>query len=138
MTKLSAIDGKPVIDGKRPLSFTVTGGDIKGADRKRPENCVIARACRRELKAEEVRVHLSRTYVRTNEGNWQRYITPKDLRSELIAYDRGGSFASGEYTLPAPQPSKQLGKKRGGKKFVRRGNKRKKPHVVTDIRTGPA
>lgn len=140
--RIKAIDGKPVVDAKRATTLKITANDIKSADTKEPDNCAVARACRRELHAKEVRVHLSRVYVRVNEGNWVRYLTPQPMRSEIIAFDRGGSFAPGEYQLGAITPTKALGKRRGGNKPPPKRNsgskKRRKPHVVTDVRVGPA
>jgi hypothetical protein len=142
--KVKAIDGKPVFDAKRPISLTITPNDIAKADRKEPIDCAVARACRRELHAKEARVHLGRVYVRMNEGNWQRFVTPKALRSEIIAFDRGGSFEPGTFALLPPSPSKvATGKRRGGKTPVRKarrvtGSSKRIRHVVTDVRTGPA
>lgn len=134
------IDGKIIVDAKRSVTLHISKADVAKSDRKRPESCAAANCIKRELHAKEVRVHLSRVYIRTNEGNWQRYVTPDNLRSEIIAFDRGGSFAPGEYKLIPFQPSHRLAKKRkSGKsgKFPQRGN-RQKPHVVKDVRTGPA
>jgi hypothetical protein len=137
--RVQEIDGKPVFDAKKPLILTVNRNDVAKADAKEPADCAVARACRRELHAKEVRVHLGRVYVRLNEGNWTRYITPKAMRSEIIAFDRGGAFEPGEFRLAAPEPSKALGKRRGGSKpFKRSGKKRTAPHVVTNVRVGPA
>lgn len=137
-----AIDGKPVIDAKKPITLIVTEGDINRADRKEPADCAFARACRRALHVKEARVHLGRVYLRANDGNWTRYLTPRTLRSEIIAFDRGGAFEPGEFTLGAPQPSKRTGKTQGSKRGRNRPRtakvKRRSPHVVTNVRTGPA
>lgn len=139
---LQAIDGKPIINAKRGAKLTITAADIKNADVKVPDSCAVARACRRELHAKEVRVHLGRVYVRTNDGNWTRYITPDAMRSEIIAFDRGGAFAPGEYNLRAPGPTRLTGKAQGSLKNKTRSKKlqkkRAKPHIVTDVRVGPA
>lgn len=138
---LKAIDGKPVFDAKKPITLNITPNDIAKADRKESADCAVARACRRELHAKEVRVHLGRVYVRMNEGNWQRFLTPRSLRSEIIAFDRGGSFEPGKFVLPAPHPAKQASGKRQGsptRKTGRRTGKQSVRHVVTDVRTGPA
>lgn len=141
--KVKGIDGKPVIDAKRSLVLHITANDIAKADRKEPADCAVARACRRDLHAKEVRVHLGRVYIRFNEGNWQRYRTPKSLRSEIIAFDRGGTFSPGEHVLPIPD-KRPVGKRQGGKpkfKHARYNPNRKgrqPPHVVTDVRGGPA
>jgi len=141
---LNAIDGLPILDAKKPVLLTITQNDIDKADRKEPADCAVARACRRDLHAKEVRVHLGRVYVRQNEGNWLRYMTPRYLRSEIIAFDRGGTFARGEYTLSAPQPNKRAGARKDNRGKVRKAKtgkpapKRRAPHIVTDVRQGPA
>lgn len=142
---LKAIDGKPVLDAKRPITLNITKGDIDKADRKEPADCAVARACRRELHAKEVRVHLARIYVRMNDGNWQRFMTPKAMRSEIIAFDRGGSFEPGEFVLTPPTGRDVASGKRQGKtpkfkqaRYNPNRKKRRAPHVVTDVRGGPA
>lgn len=138
---LKAIDGKPVMDAKRSIKLIITDGDVSAADRKRPEKCAVAMSCLRTTHAKEVRVHLGRVYVRNNDHNWQRYMTPKCLRSEIIAFDRGGSFAPGEFVLSAPSPTRQTGKRQGTPPKARSKVKQKQRaprHIVTDVRTGPA
>src|SRR5262245_8604841 len=137
--KVKAIDGILVMDATHPLTLKILVGDCKGGDPKHPDTCAAARAIRREHKVADVRVHLGRVYIRQNKGNWQRYMTPKSLRSEIIAFDRGGKFEPGEYTLMRPHPShKATGKRYGGKKsqYRKTGKKRHPRHVVTDVRLG--
>ncbi len=141
---LKEIDGLPILNAKKAIMLNITENDVAKADRKEPADCAVARACRREMHAKEVRVHLGRVYVRMNEGNWTRYLTPKTMRSEIIAFDRGGTFEPAEFMLAPPQPSKQTGKRQGTKPKVKhaRNNpnrtKRAAPHVVTNVRMGPA
>lgn len=92
MSKIRVIDGLPVQDAKHPIKLVISDRDIKGASVKEPLDCVVSRACRRQLHAQEVRVHLSRIYVRANKGNWIRYHTPGNIRTEIIAFDRGGGI----------------------------------------------
>lgn len=139
---LTNIDGLPIMDAKKPVKLIINDNDINKADPKEPKDCAVARACRRGLHVKEVRVHLGRVYLRQNEGNWVRYMTPRYLRSEIIAFDRGGKFVPGEYTLQAPGPSRRTKKAQGSKKSksrpVKSKTKRRAPHVVTDVRQGPA
>lgn len=139
--KIKAIDGKPVFDAKKAIVLDVSKNDVDKADPKEPADCAVARACRRQLHAKEVRVHLARVYVRMNEGNWTRYQTPAAMRSEIIAFDRGGAFSPGEYQLRPITPSEQISNKRkrpGPRKNRKVPQKRKAPHVVTNVRIGPA
>lgn len=137
-----SIDDIPVTDAKKPITLHILPTDCKNGDPKQPSTCAAARAIKRELGAIDCRVHLGRVYIRQNKGNWQRYQTPKSLRAEVIAFDRGGAFAPGEYTLTPLQPSQRAGKrtwkpvKRKGS-VPQRGNKVKR-HLVADVRGGPA
>ncbi len=139
---LKDIDGKPIFDAKKSIRIEVNNNDISRADRKEPADCAMARACRRSLHAKEVRVHLGRVYVRQNEGNWQRYLTSPALRTEIISFDRGGGFQSGEYVLRAPQATKRLGadsRKRLKRKRKSGSKTRQAPkHIFKDVRGGPA
>lgn len=71
-------------------------------------------------------------------------MTPRYLRSEIIAFDRGGTFARGEYTLSAPQPTKRADERKDSRGKVRKAKtgkpaaKRRSPHIITDVRNGPA
>jgi hypothetical protein len=135
---LKQIDGLPIIDAKRPLVVHVTAEDITKADRKEPTDCVMARACRRDAHVKEARIHLGRVYLRSNKGNWVRYMTPRYLRTEIIAFDRGGDFAAGEYTLSAPHISHRAsGKGQGSKTNKTRPKRYQKPrhkHLVANVR----
>ncbi len=145
--KLLTLDGKPIFNAKRALKVTVSKKNCDSADRKEPGNCAMAKACRQELHVLEARVHLGRVYVRTAQkpDRWTRYQTTAALRTEIIAFDKGGSFAPGEYTLAAlpPKAAARYGKQQGSKQPGRKKNKdsgkrRKTPHVVTNVRGGPA
>jgi hypothetical protein len=138
--QVKAIDGFPVIDAKRPVKITVTKTDVAKADTKHPESCAAARACLRDLHALEARVHLGRVYVRTNTSNWQRYQTPATLRSEIIAFDRGGTFEPQEFVLePLKHYKRPTGKRQGGVPPKKKsGKKRRTPIIIRNVRTGPA
>jgi hypothetical protein len=143
MTKLTSIDNLPVQDARKPMVLTITKADCKNGDPKHPNSCAVARSLQREFRAKEVRVHLARVYIKTSPDKWTRYIVPKSLRSEIIAFDRGGEFAPGEYYLSAARPSVQLGAKRKVPKrktgtHPQRARSNKKYHIVTDVRNGPA
>lgn len=144
MTKILSIDGLPVLDAYETLTIHVTAQDIARADIKHPEGCAVARACMRETHAIEARVHLGRVYIRTSKDHWNRYITPRSMRDEIIAFDRGGKFEPGEFTLQIPSPTIKLGKHYGGKnkprssKLRKLAPKRRSPTIVKNVRTGPA
>lgn len=106
--KFMTIDGIPVKDAKGHLDLKITVEDINQSNSKDPSKCAAAVAAMRQLKVTEARVHLTKVYIkREPEGKqkyWERYEAPKALRSEIIAFDRGGAFEPGEFGLaPTPQ-----------------------------------
>jgi hypothetical protein len=134
MSVVDTIEGLPVLNAKRPIMLHVTPQDIKTARKYSPGNCAVAKACMREWKVKEARVHLSRIYVRCNEKNWVRYFTPRPMRSEIIAYDRGGEFLPSVYTVKPVSASKRTGKRQGTdtdkNNKSRELRKKRKPYTV--------
>lgn len=130
-----AINGIPVVDAKTSLKLSITPHDIKISSKKDSSNCAAAVACKRQLHAAEVRVHLSRTYIRKKTGPWVRYLTPRELRTEIVAFDRGGRFQPDSYSLAAPHKSNRLGVPRANGPGKKKGRKMLKPHhVLTNVR----
>lgn len=139
MSKIRSIDGVPVEDARHALTIEVLPRDITKSTRKEPDSCAMAIACRRQLHAREVLVHLSRVYVKQLKRNlWLRYAVPQSLRVEVIAFDRGGGFAPGVFTLSPCSTSKKLGKRQGSAAFRRGNGKKRQPRRVIDgVRSGP-
>jgi len=138
---LKSINKLPVLNAKHSLELHITTTDCTRAEVKDPARCAAALAIRREFHPIDVRVHLGRVYVRQNNSNWQRYLTPKSLRTELIAFDRGGTFTPGTYTLPAPPKSRKTNKRQGTHSRFKKGrpdHHRRPPTIVQNVRSGPA
>jgi hypothetical protein len=96
------INGKKVVDATRKARIVITDRDITEGDNKNPSGCAAARAAKRTLPhCISARVHIGRIYIE-QEKRWLRYFTPDSLRSEIIAFDRGGRFQPGEYVLKTP------------------------------------
>ena len=91
--------GMPVKDATRPIRLEIQPKDITEAKRKNHGHCAAANACLRQLHCSDVRIHIARVYIRRRGGFWIRYETPKSLRTEIVAFDRGGSFAPGVHIL---------------------------------------
>lgn len=137
MSRHTHIDDLPVVDAKRPLRLTVSKNDCVRGDPKDPSQCALARAAKRELHVLEARVHLSRIYLRTNQHNWVRYVTPSRVRQEIVAFDRGGTFEPLTFDLKPAAAGERLGTPRRGGKAT--GTKPKRSyHVTKNVRTGPA
>src|SRR5689334_1454435 len=144
--RITQIDGKPIVDATKPVTLEINTKDIAKADRKEPLDCVVARACRRDLGAKEVRVHLTRIYIRFGDGSWQRFVTPKSMRTDIIAFDRGGSFPPGSFVLNPPPASQKLTGRRAGGSVDKFGHASKNPNrkkrvrhyrVTEDVRSTP-
>ena len=138
MSRTLKINGLKVVDATKSIVLHVNQRDIAKAKKKNQAECAAAVACLRQLHATEVRVHLGRTYVRFN-GEWKRYITSPALRDELIAFDRGGTFLAGDYTLVKMQPSRQNERKYRlnlKNNRVKKLRKRHSPtrHIVANVR----
>lgn len=133
----AVLEGFPVKDAKKPIVLHITKSDITKGAKKNPEACAAALACEREYHIDEARVHLSRTYLRKGK-KWTRYMTPKALRTEIVAFDRGGTFEPGDYVLANPNPAKKLGAKMSNSPN-KSGNAKKRLHptIVSDVRHGP-
>lgn len=99
------INGKRVVDAKRPAFIKITPRDVKEGDNKNPSSCAAAKAAKHSIpECISARVHIGRVYIE-QEKQWIRYDTPDALRTEIIAFDKGGSFQPGEYKLRAPSPA---------------------------------
>lgn len=98
------INGKRVVDAKSKIKIHITPRDATEGDNKNPSGCAAARAAKRDIPhCINARVHIGRVYVE-HKREWVRYFTPDALRTEIIAFDRGGTFQPGEYELKPPSP----------------------------------
>jgi hypothetical protein len=127
-----------VVDAKRRLTVHINKNDVVRGNTLEPTSCAAARACIRETKCSEARVHLSRTYIFKN-GKAIRYMTPHSVRTELVSFDRGAKFEPGEYTfLPMPAKKRATGKGQGsetGRSRPKHKQKTRAPyHTVTGVR----
>lgn len=92
-----------VVDAKGKLVIHITKSDVARGNVKDAKTCAAAKALCRADDVEAAQVYIGRTYVK-RAGKWVRYATPPSLRNEIIAFDRGGTFEPGDYTLTPVQP----------------------------------
>ena len=136
MTTVNTIEGLPVVNATKPIRLHVIPADIKAARKFSPGNCAVAKACMREWKVKEVRVHLSRIYVRKDERSWIRYFTPLPMRDEIISFDRGGEFLPAVFTVKPVSSydraryGKQQGSKNDKNDKARHLRKKRKAYTV--------
>lgn len=92
------INGKKVVDATTPLKLEIKETDCEKGKTKDPGSCAAARAIMRDYDVQSARVHVGVSYVEQKDC-WLRYRTPGSLRTEIVAFDRGGEFEPGNYTL---------------------------------------
>jgi len=117
-----------IVNADEKLTIHVTFELTKNIRRKNPYRCVFAEACTKLPEVEEAIVHLSTAYVRfRGEDKWTRFRVQSNLRTQIINFDKSGSFVPGFYTLSTLQPSHRARGKRqgtfgnGGKTHNKRG-----------------
>ena len=133
--KTFTINGRQCIDATQSITLNITENDCTLASRKDHANCVISRACMKQTGSDAL-VYVSRVYIKqTYQDVWVRYIVTNTLRTQVVAFDQGGDFAEGQYTLHAPASCKRLGISSGGNKKAAITTPRKMPIKLEGVRT---
>jgi hypothetical protein len=130
------IDGLLVVDATKDVVLKVTDNDVNMSHTKQPGACAAASCAMRLKGVQAARVHVGRSYLLIG-NKWRRFKTDPNLRQEIIAFDRGGKFMPGTYTLrvltewerPSNRKQGPVGRKRGKVK-----NKRGAYHKVSAVR----
>jgi hypothetical protein len=98
-----------VTDADDDLLINVTERDYKTSVKKEHSGCALAVATKRQEEAAKVIVSASTAYV--IKGNHAtRYRVPQSASREIVSFDRGAEFCTGDYKLKAIAPSGRLGK----------------------------
>jgi hypothetical protein len=127
-----------VVDATKDLKVEVQSRDISNVNRRKHNKCVFAEVCKREDIADGVVVALKTVYV-VHGDTAKRYRQNESTAREIIAYDRGGSFAAGKYVFKAPAaydkleniPSKSKSRRdRKNPKFKKAGFR----HITAEVR----
>ena len=136
------INGVNVKDADHKIQLVINLEDVRIGARKNAGTCAAAHALCRQEHCDEARMHFSRAYIRKGR-KWLRFGVPRALRDEIMSFDRGGTFAPGEYRLSPLQPTVRLDRpkpKRYDNKTNKvrdksTGTKIKRPyHVVAGVR----
>lgn len=134
---LNQINGLPIHDATKTIEIHITPRDILHAKRKQPASCAAAKCAVRTIDhVSDARIHLHCAYLLIG-NTWRRYRTSLALRTELIAFDRGGKFMPGLYLLGAVPLSQRANRKSGSSKNKNRPGKsprRLTVHYATDVR----
>lgn len=133
--RLLEIDGLPVKDAKKSIRLEIMRDDILNARKKNSNCCAVAKACTRGLNVKAVKVHLTRVYLNTDGKCFTRYIVSGAMRSEIIAFDRGGRFQAGLYNLGVPDKTKALGYAKKSNKSPKKDEKGKPKLIRTYTET---
>lgn len=141
------INGMRVKDARKPLRLVVTKNNIRTGNNKNPSSCVAAKALCELPEVEEARVHVSRTYIKMKGADhWLRFNTGRPLRTEMVAFDRGGAFEPGDYQIGpvnsreleyrgrSVNPNKKGGAREKGSKDRTPKFKRAKRHELSNVR----
>jgi hypothetical protein len=107
--------GLPIVDADADFTLVVRDADVKAAQGSRLDfsNCVLAKACRRQVGASVVAFFRTIAYVdlpdHKGKRNVVRFYLDNDAAAIVKAFDRGKAVA-GEVTvkLLAPRPSNRL------------------------------
>lgn len=95
-------------DADKPVEISVEPRDCRDGRKLMPTECALARAARRELKADSVIIGMSTSYV--IRGNTAiRFATPQSVAREIVSFDRNQDFAPGDYHLAVKAPTNKLG-----------------------------
>jgi hypothetical protein len=99
---------KSVRDADDDLMVEVTSKDEKASKRKDHGECAMAVAVKRQEKATSVIISSRTAYV-IKGTEAVRYKVPEAVSKEVVSFDRGSSFESGDYKLKAFPKSGRLG-----------------------------
>ena len=97
-------------DASQDRKISVTAVDLKGSVCKDHQNCVIARAIKREMNAEWVDVGANTVIVKPwSSKKYLRYRLNSKAKEQVRFFDKEGNFAPCYVVLSAPSPSHLLG-----------------------------
>lgn len=132
------IDGLPVKNLAKPITLEITEQDCKRGNVREPGSCAAALAAIHGVpNCTEARVHLGRVYLKIGTRHWLRGKTTGALRTEIAAFDKGGNFEPGSYTI-APLSGSELKalKHSGGRNAHKKSTKKRgSVHFVKGVRS---
>jgi len=102
-----------LLDATRGFTYTITSADRRGAKPGTDDECVHARAIRRELKADEVHCNTSVIWVRKGKVA-TRYRTPAAVRDQIMLFDKtkGAQADDGDFYARPMNPAGRMGSDR--------------------------
>ena len=127
---------KECVDAAQPVEISVASQDCKSAKRLDPTNCALARAAKREVKADGAIIGMSTSYL-IQGTKAIRFQTPQSVQREIVSFDRHDDFEPGEYYLTPKSPATRLGVDKHTRKKDRGGKYKRKYHKNVRVRVFP-
>lgn len=118
-----------IIDARHSIRIHVKSQDCKGGEPLNSSECALAKAIKREFKADAAIVGLGASYIiKGNKAT--RFHTPERVCREIVSFDRHSDFDEGSYVLTVKSPSNRLGVKHiAGKPGKNRNHSATRIHV---------
>src|SRR5688572_23236975 len=88
MRRYAETNNLKLVDAKKPLEIEVLPEDIRRADRKKPQSCGFAKACRRMDNDIRAAYFFQSTAYLEFDDKIVRYSLPKSMQKEIVAFDR--------------------------------------------------
>lgn len=126
-----------VIHAKKHVIVEVSSKDCKEGKGFQTNECALAKAAKRQFKADGVAIRLSDSFVIKGKTAI-RFMTPETVKRELVSFDRHHDFAPGIYRLSPAPPQWSKSKIRGVGHSHKGGHNRKtntKVHRTVRVRT---
>lgn len=119
---------KQVVHAKTAVKVEVSPKDCTEGKSYQTSECALAKAARRQFKADGVAIRLTDSFV-VQGDTATRFKTPESVKRELVSFDRHKDFASGTYYLsPAPPIWANPNKKPSS--GHNKGDRRSTPRIV--------
>lgn len=119
---------RTVADADKDVTTHVSDENVSMASLKAHRSCALAQACKQKKGVDAAIISRSTAFL-VHGTHATRYLLSTPAMKEIMAFDRGGSFSPGDYTLKVPAKSQRLGAYRSsnkhGKDDGKRGKKRR-------------
>lgn len=93
-----------VIHATKPVLVDVRARDCEEGKSYQTDECALAKAAKRQFKADGVAIRLSDSFVIKGKTAI-RFSTPDTVKRELVSFDRHKDFAPGSYRLSPARPN---------------------------------
>jgi hypothetical protein len=112
-------------DADKEVEISVRPKDCSDSVKLNPAECALARAAKREHKADGAIIGMSTSYIIKGKTAI-RFQTPERVQREIVSFDRHGDFEPGDYYLVPKSRGARLGATQYNKPT---GPKKVKPHI---------